>query len=61
MQFLNGQNLLKEGCNHLQFHPALVDPKNKLAAKACLKYADWEDTAKAEFLGRQGSDKTRQN
>jgi hypothetical protein len=48
------QEALKEGCNHLQFHPALVDPKNELAGEACLKYAVWKDTTKAEFLVRQG-------
>ncbi len=51
---LDGQNLLKEGCNKLQLHPDLVAPKNESAAKACLDYAAWEDTAKAEFLVRQG-------
>ncbi len=49
---LNGQNLLKEGCNQLQFHPDLVKPENKDAAEACLKYAGWDDKAKAEFRER---------
>ena len=48
---LNGQNLLKEGCDQLQFHPDLV--KHDKAAEACLKYAGWEDKAKAEFRDRQ--------
>ncbi len=48
------QDALTEGCNRLQFHPALVAPKNESAAEACLKYAGWENTAKAEFLVIQG-------
>ena len=51
---LDGQNLLKEGCNQLQLHPLLVEPENNLAGEACLDYAGWEDKAKAEFLVRQG-------
>ena len=51
---LDGPNLLKEVCNQLQFHPALVAPKNESAGEACLKYAGWQDTVKAEFLVRQG-------
>ncbi|NEO73114.1 caspase family protein, partial [Moorena sp. SIO3H5] len=58
---LDWQNLLKEGCDQLQFHPDLVAPQNhqdnkkdNKAGEACLKYADWEDEAKAEFLVRQG-------
>ncbi|MGD1700111.1 hypothetical protein [Dapis sp. BLCC M229] len=50
---LDGQNLLKEGCNQLQFHPDLVKPENKDAGEACLKYAGWDDKAKAEFRDRQ--------
>ncbi|NES84691.1 MAG: hypothetical protein F6K10_26615 [Moorea sp. SIO2B7] len=45
---------LKEGCNQLKLHPHLVAPKNNLAGEAYLKYAGWEDKAKAEFLVRQG-------
>ena len=58
---LDWQNLLKEGCDQLQFHPDLVAPQNhqdnkkdNKAGEACLKYADWEDEAKAEFIVRQG-------
>ena len=51
---LNWQNLLKEGCNQLQFHPDLVVPKNNEAGEACLKHASWDDKAKADFLVRQG-------
>ncbi|NEO67537.1 MAG: peptidase C14, partial [Moorea sp. SIO4G2] len=51
---LDEQNLLKEGCNKLKFHPALIDPDNELAGKACLKYADWEDKVIADFLVKQG-------
>ncbi len=47
------QEALKEGCNQLQFHPDLVKPENKDAAEACLKYAGWDDKAKAEFRERQ--------
>ncbi|WP_424100358.1 caspase family protein [Moorena producens] len=51
------QEALKEGCNQLQFHPDLVAPQNNQDNKAgevCLKYASWEDKAKADFLVRLG-------
>ncbi|EGJ34237.1 MULTISPECIES: caspase family protein [Moorena] len=55
------QEALKEGCNQLQFHPDLAAPQNhqdnkkdNKAGEACLKYADWDDKAKADFLVRQG-------
>ncbi|NEQ62374.1 MAG: hypothetical protein F6K53_35265, partial [Moorea sp. SIO4A1] len=55
---LDEQNLLKEGCDKLQFHPDLVTPQknnqDNKAGEACLKYADWEDKTKAEFMVRQG-------
>ena len=53
----NWKDWLKEGCNQLQFHPDLVAPQNNQdnkAGEACLKYASWEDKAKADFLVRQG-------
>ncbi|WP_143727734.1 nSTAND1 domain-containing NTPase [Moorena bouillonii] len=51
---LDWRNLLKEGCDQLQFHPDLVAPQNNKAGEVCLKYAGWEDKAKADFLVRQG-------
>ncbi|AOX00430.1 hypothetical protein BJP34_14050 [Moorena producens PAL-8-15-08-1] len=53
----NWKDWLKEGCNQLQFHPDLVALKNNQdnkAGEACLKYADWADKAKAEFMVRLG-------
>ncbi|NET67353.1 MAG: peptidase C14 [Moorea sp. SIO1G6] len=57
----NWKDWLKEGCNHLQFHPDLAAPhhnqdnkEDNKAGEACLKYADWDDKAKADFLVRQG-------
>ncbi|NES80772.1 MAG: peptidase C14 [Moorea sp. SIO2B7] len=56
------QEALKEACDQLQFHPELAAPhhnqdnkKDNKAGKACLKYADWDDKAKADFLVRQGN------
>jgi tetratricopeptide (TPR) repeat protein len=45
---------LVEPCDRLQFQPVLVESKHELAGQACLKYGGWQDTAKAEFLVRQG-------
>ena len=50
----NWKDWLKEGCDQLQLHPDLVAPQNNKAGEACLKYASWEDKAKAAFLVRKG-------
>ncbi|MGD1700113.1 hypothetical protein [Dapis sp. BLCC M229] len=40
--------MLIDGCHYLQF----IKLKNKDAAEACLKYAGWDDKAKAKFRER---------
>jgi WD40 repeat protein len=59
------QNWVKDGCNRLQLHPAFTSPATNDATEeekkalegavdTCLKYGEWQDPQKAEFLVRQG-------